>query len=294
MEPVAPDYEPGVSPLPGPWSRAFETLVASADERLLLCAPYITGPGVRAVRSACREPDTLGPSTLILTDLSPRAVCRGATEPAAVADLASLLAGAAVVHLPGLHAKVYAADGRRAVVTSGNLTAGGLTHNHEYGLLVEDPSLAARIDRDAGALGALGAAMDPQALARYCQAAGDAVRAHRGGASPATGTAQRRLEAALHEADTQLVRARLAGGAMHTVFARTIVYLHERHGPMPTRDLHARIQGIHPDLCDDAIDRVIDGKRYGKKWKHAVRTAQQQLKKSGRIALKDGLWNLVP
>lgn len=214
--------------------------------------------------------------------------------PAAVADLAGLLAGSAVVHLPGLHTKVYAADGRRAVVTSGNPTAGGLTHNHEYGLLVEDPSLAARIDRDAGALGALGAAMDPQALARYCQAAGDAVRAHRGGASPATGTAQRRLEAALREAHTQLVRARLAGGAMHTVFARTIVYLHERHGPMPTGDLHARIQGIHPDLCDDAIDRVIDGKRYGKKWKHAVRTAQQQLKKSGRIALRDGLWYLVP
>jgi hypothetical protein len=53
------------------------------------------------------------------------------------------------------------------------------------------------------------------------------------------------------------------------------------------------IENIHPDLCDNTVDRVIDGKRFGKKWKHAVRTAQQQLKREGLVALSGGRWLLV-
>jgi len=77
---------------------------------------------------------------------------------------------------------------------------------------------------------------------------------------------------------------------MHTVFAQTILYLLGTLGPLTTVQLHARIAGIHPDLCDNTVDRVIDGKRFGKKWKHAVRTAQQQLKKRGVIALEEDRW----
>jgi hypothetical protein len=51
------------------------------------------------------------------------------------------------------------------------------------------------------------------------------------------------------------------------------------------------IQEIHPDLCDD-VDRMIHGVRFGKNWKHAVRAAQQQLKRNGSIALQDGPWAL--
>jgi hypothetical protein len=44
------------------------------------------------------------------------------------------------------------------------------------------------------------------------------------------------------------------------------------------------------DLCDNTVDRVIDGKRFGKKWKHAVRSAQQHLKRQQKILLLDGVW----
>jgi len=53
------------------------------------------------------------------------------------------------------------------------------------------------------------------------------------------------------------------------------------------------IQQMPPDLCDGTVDRVIDGTRFGKKWRHAVRTAQQQLKKRGTIALINGAWTLA-
>jgi hypothetical protein len=86
---------------------------------------------------------------------------------------------------------------------------------------------------------------------------------------------------------------RLASGPIHTVFARTIQYVLTSHGPMSTARLHPIIRAIHPDLCDDSVDRVIDGKRFGKKWKHAVRTAQQQLKKRGVVCYEDGSWRLA-
>jgi len=61
---------------------------------------------------------------------------------------------------------------------------------------------------------------------------------------------------------------------------------------MSTDELNPLIQKIHPDLCDDSVDRVIDGRHFGKKWKHAVRTAQQYLKRTGQIELREGLWHL--
>jgi hypothetical protein len=63
-----------------------------------------------------------------------------------------------------------------------------------------------------------------------------------------------------------------------------------KKGPTTTDDMHNDIQALHPDLCDDNVDRIIDGKRFGKKWKHAVRTAQQMLKKKGQIELSNGVW----
>jgi len=62
---------------------------------------------------------------------------------------------------------------------------------------------------------------------------------------------------------------------------------------MSTEELHPLIQEAFPDLCDDDIDRIIDGRHFGKKWKHAVRTAQQHLKKKGLIKLKGGEWQLM-
>ena len=88
-------------------------------------------------------------------------------------------------------------------------------------------------------------------------------------------------------------RLRLARGPIHGVFAATILYLLAKHGPMPTTELHPRVQATHPDLCDDSVDRVINGQRFGKKWKHATRTAQQHLKKQGRIDLVNGKWTLI-
>ena len=82
---------------------------------------------------------------------------------------------------------------------------------------------------------------------------------------------------------------------MHTVFAekRLNTCSAKPPGPMATSVLHPLISEIHPDLCDDTLDRVIDGRRYGKKWKHAVRTAQAHLKSRGVIGFDGRSWFVV-
>ncbi|MFN0130941.1 MAG: phospholipase D-like domain-containing protein [Phycisphaerales bacterium] len=277
----------------GSWDAMFTELVSSAEQRLVLCAPYVSPDGAEAVARARSDKGAFGNQSVMLTDLSPRAVCTGATDPRAVASVCAILQGSRVVHLPRLHAKVYIADCNRAVVTSGNLTAGGLGRNYEYGILVSDATLAAAIESDVLGYASLGAEMDAATLAAYCEAAIDARKAYAQQVASASRAVQRKLSSALHAADDALIRARLAGGALHTVLARTITFLLRRNGPLATEDMHPLIQRLHPDLCDDSVDRVIDGKHFGRKWKHAVRTAQQQLKKAGKVALIQGRWHLV-
>lgn len=277
----------------GAWDSTFAEVVSSAIHRLTLCAPYVSLEGAKAVARARNAKGDIGSGSLMLTDLSPRAVCAGATDPNAVASVGATLKGSRIVHLPRLHAKVYVADGLRAVVTSGNLTSGGLGRNYEYGVLLEDETLAMNVEADVLEYAALGAELDAATLASYCEAAIDARTAYEQQVASVSRAVQKRLTLALHSAEDTLIRARLAGGAIHTVFATTITFLLRRRGPLSTLQLHPLVQQLHPDLCDDGVDRVIDGQHFGKKWKHAVRTAQQQLKKAGAVTLVDGRWQLV-
>jgi hypothetical protein len=192
--------------------------------------------------------------------------------------------------LPRLHAKVYSADGQRAIVTSGNLTAGGLESNHECGVLLTDHAAVREVEESIRAYARLGARVDGATLDAVCDVTDDIRSAYREQIASATRATTRRLAAVLGQAHDTLIRARLAGGPTHGVFARTIEHLLRRHGPLSTQAMHPMIQQLHPDLCDDTVDRVIDGKRFGRKWKHAVRTAQQNLKKRGLIAQQDDKW----
>jgi phosphatidylserine/phosphatidylglycerophosphate/cardiolipin synthase-like enzyme len=275
------------------WGGQLAALVQAAQEDLLISSPYITLAGSDLVRSNLTDTLRTGGRLTILTDLSPMSMCQGATDPAAVRSLLTARQGACVYHLPRLHAKVYVADTEAAIVTSGNLTSGGLLQNYEYGLRVSEPSVIRAIRTDVTAYAALGAVITDEQLAGYCDIAREVRATFRQSQAAISRSIRRRFIAAVRRAEDELVRLRLAGGAMHTVFARTIVYLLQTFGPLTTVDLHTRIEAIHPDLCDNTIDRVIDGKRFGKKWKHAVRTAQQQLKKQGLVELVDGRWRAV-
>lgn len=53
-----------------------------------------------------------------------------------------------VRNLPGLHAKTYIFDSDRAIVTSANLTLGGLQNNYECGVLIDDSDVVGKLKSD--------------------------------------------------------------------------------------------------------------------------------------------------
>jgi hypothetical protein len=274
------------------WHAALSQLVEQTEEHLLVAAPFITNEGRRLVVDKL-SPNVRAAGRLhLLTDLSPAHVCDGSLEPAAIGALYDAVPSASLWHIPRLHAKVYVSDCRRAIVTSGNLTATALYRNLEYGVDVRDSIVVRAIVDHFTFFQATGATVSRDQLARYVTAAAELQKEFLKVRRSASAAATKAFRRAMREAEDELVRLRLAGGAMHTVFARTIEFLLRKHGSMSTVQIHGYVREIHPDLCDDTVDRVIDGEHFGKKWKHAVRTSQQMLKKRGVVRYAEGIWHL--
>lgn len=188
---------------------------------------------------------------------------------------------------------MYVADTLEAIVTSGNLTAGGLERNYEYGVVTDDEEAIAVIRDDLEEYAGLGAQVGGDELRSYIDAAQEVRTTFREQQQSQEETARKNFEKAVAEARDELIRMRLRGESTNATFAKTILYLLRRKGPMATKDLHPHIQRIHPDLCDDSVDRIVEGENYGKRWKHRVRAAQSTLKKRGDIELADGRWKLT-
>jgi phosphatidylserine/phosphatidylglycerophosphate/cardiolipin synthase-like enzyme len=113
------------------WKQRLEELVGLARENLLIVAPFITRPGVEIVRSSLTDALKTQGKIEVITCLDVISICQGTCDPFALRSLLGGAHGASLTHLPRLHAKVYIADDRVAIITSGNLTGGGLFTNFE-------------------------------------------------------------------------------------------------------------------------------------------------------------------
>ena len=278
--------------LRSPWAEHFDFLIKQVRSSLVISSPYIGREPcsrILAIKSSSEEANQL--SILLLTDLSRNTLLSGATDVSAICDLANTFRHMEIRFLPSIHAKVYVADDKIAVITSANMTKGGLLNNFEYGVKLDDGYLVRRIKLDIIEYAALGTIIDQTKLELLSQISSDLNRIRAEAERTVKSRLRTEFEHRLKNFDEEIIRTRAAGRAPHAIFADAILYLLARK-PMSTAELHPLIQGIHPDLCDDSVDRVIDGKHFGKKWKHAVRTAQQHLKKTGEIELREGIWYL--
>ena len=275
------------------WHDDLAMLVGSAKERLVVASPFITDEGAALVCRAATASLRTGGSVEVITDLSSSHVVDGSLAMSAVVDLFKITMRSKLWHVPRLHAKVYIADDAKAIVTSANLTAGGFFRNHECGVYIEDPAVVTSIQANFNDFRIAGTLIGLEGLLAYSVVANQV----RDSSARRDKTVDPRLDLALKSAigiaDDQLIRLRLAGGALHTVFAQTIRHLLLRYGPTSTVRLHELVRDLHPELCDDSVDRVIDGQHFGKKWKHAVRTAQQQLKRTNIVEYVEPLWQLT-
>lgn len=275
------------------WKKQLGALFQCASEHVLVSSPFVSRGGVEFLVDHLSSSVQNSGSVRVLANLSPQNIVQGATEPESLQRLGDAVSETVLHHLPGLHAKVYVADTQQAIVTSGNLTTGGLEKNYEYGVVTNDEEAITVIRDDIEEYAGLGAQVEGRELESYIEAAQEVRTTFREQQQSQKETAQQKFEEAFAEARDELIRIRLRGESTNATFAKTILYLLRKKGPMATKDLHPHIQRIHPDLCDDSVDRVVQGENYGKRWKHRVRAAQSTLKKRGDIELDDGKWRLT-
>ena len=270
--------------LQSPWDRTFYDLVDRAQSELLIVSPFISSQPIEKIAGIIDKKSGLtSVEVFFVTNLSVDNLLSGTLDIAALLEFVEHVHSTRVVYLPSLHAKVYIADTKVAVITSANLTYGGLRGNHEYGILVHDSQYVAQVRSDLMNYASLGNEVSLDTMQALAQATRE-LKSTRRDAEKSIGS---RLKAIFNErvehTKLELLKARARGKTTHGIFSETILYLLEIHGPLATTELHPLIQQIHPDICDDTIDRVIDDVNFGKKWKHNVRNAQLGLKRQELI-----------
>jgi len=275
-----------------PFLRAFERFASSLETSCVICSPYI---GVRPITRLIEAAEQKGVETSlevkVVTDMSARNLLNGSTDLGALVLLSERMRNVVIVHVPRIHAKVYVSGESLAIVGSANLTDGGLLGNLEYGVCLTDRWAVRRVRNDIEEYAGLGGTVPFPHLQelrdRAMQLQLAALRQQQ-----TTEAAVRSLCAELQRrVEDDLIAVRISGRSINAIFSDTIMYLLRDRG-LSTRELHSFVREMHPDLCDDATDRVIGGRHFGKLWKHRVRTAQQHLKSAGLIAYdrRRGVW----
>ncbi|MBM3939923.1 MAG: hypothetical protein FJ318_03320 [SAR202 cluster bacterium] len=136
------------------WVAAFDRLLDSATKDLFIVSPFIKREAMQQASRFVRNRSGL--RVTILTNFAPKALIGDAMDASAIFDFCEDIHAATVTHLAGLHAKVFIADNRQAIVTSGNLTDGGLFWNYEYGVLFDEVDVVRRVRQDMEAMRDLG------------------------------------------------------------------------------------------------------------------------------------------
>ena len=280
-----------VATVVSPWAAEFDAFGHSIRERALLVTPFIAREPLE------RMADILGknppPQVNILTNLAVDSMLQGTIDLDAIVSFCQRIPLTAVRHLPGLHAKVYVADDQLAIVTSGNLTYSSLHRNYEYGIRITDGDMVRKIAQDLQEYGSLGSAVALPELEQVAAIAKTLRAGYEDTVRAARGEVRREFERQREAVRESLrsIRAQ-AGESTNSIFARTILYL-LKDNSLTTPQINAAIAAIHPDLCDDSIDRVINGVSFGRRWKHMVRNAQLHLRRRGLIQREGRSWRLA-
>ena len=284
-------------PIMSPWTTTFDDFVASIEESAIIAAPFITQTGVqRLVKGLQSKPSV---NLADLTSLNAHSLTEKLCDSGALSWLCRQVPNTTVKHIRYLHAKSYVADGHTAIVTSANLTGGGLSGNYELGVAITDTHVVSQIAECLHQYANLGVPIPPGALVELNDLAQRAQGQQRADQAIPDNT-KSEIEAILNDINEKLIRLRVdtvsssadTKESITSQFCLAVELALSQHGPMRTRDLNPVVQMLLSEYCDDKVDRVINGVSFGRKWKHHTRNAQQQLQRNGVIVLEDGFWRL--
>ena len=265
--------------LSGAWRSHLADIASAASRSVLVVAPYIKDNEAAWLCNLLRP----GIEVITLANLDREAVSTSALDLAALQRLAQVSPSSRVIGLSNLHAKVFVADEKAAIVTSGNLTRSGLDSNIEYGVLLRQPRIVRAVRRDMLSFTPLGSQVDADTLAKLLPLEPELRSARANVDRSPTPGAQRRFDEVMREARTALVSAQLGNRSAHAVFGDAIQFVLAK-GPQSTKVIEEEVRQLMPALCDENEYFMIKGVRYGKTWKRRLRHAQLHLKRRGILA----------
>ena len=273
------------------WRSNLLEVAEAAEESLLVAAPYIKDAEAAWLCGLLSSEIEV----LTLARMELQAIRTSALDVNALLRLANVSSSARLIALPNLHAKVFVADEKAAIITSGNLTRSGLDTNIEYGVVLRDPALVRTVRDDMLNFARLGNAVSPDAIDALIPIETAVREAEAEIARSASSEARRRFDAIMWQAKPAFASMQVGNRSANAIFGEAIK-LTLVNGPQTTQTIHERIRQLLPDFCDDSEDRVINGVHFGKKWKHNVRNAQQYLKRQRIIAYDkiSRVWMLTP
>lgn len=274
-----------------PLRSAIENVVAQAKNDLFIASPYIKESETSWLTECFRGKRRSELRLSILTDVCTDSVLSGSLDMSALQQLSVSFPCSTVTTLPRLHAKVYIADSRVALITSANFTRSGLDFNSEYGVGIEEADAITKVKEDMLSYCRLGQVLSNDRLTDLSATAARLSAEYKRVQRVATTAVKREFRESLKDAQVEFIRAKVGNRTSHAIFAEAILYLLSRK-PMRTADLQPAIKELLPELCgDEAL--VINGQKFGKRWKHGVRTSQVYLRRGGRIWLDGELWKIA-
>src|SRR3954469_22249150 len=111
------------------WQLHLRQCLTNKRRCLFISSPFVAIEGCELVRDSLSKQFQQEGRLAILAGLSPVHLLQQSTDPRALQFLLGTVAHGSLRHLPRIHAKVFVFDQNYAVVTSANLTAGGLYRN---------------------------------------------------------------------------------------------------------------------------------------------------------------------
>ena len=133
---------PEITLIKSPWEDMFLDLVEQTEEKLRITSPFIKSKTVEKMISA----KGAGVSIEYITSFKLMNFYRKSSDFEALNTI--LKNNGIIKNYQSLHSKVYIFDEKQAIITSGNLTNGGMNTNYEYGVLIKDENNVASVVQD--------------------------------------------------------------------------------------------------------------------------------------------------
>ena len=272
------------------WRDDLASIASVADRSVLIAAPYIKHDEA-AWFCGLLNP---GVEVITLANMDAEAVSASALDIAALRRLAEASPTSRLIALSSLHAKVFVADEKAAIVTSGNLTRAALESNLEYGVLLQELGLVRAVRKDMLSFARLGSQVDVSTIVELAPLEAELRQARANIASSIAPEAKRRFAKVMRRAQPALASVQVGNRSAHAVFGEAIQFILAR-GPQTTKAIQREVSQLMPTLCDDNEYLIIKGERYGRAWKRRFRHAQLHLKRKGVVAYNAStkMWSLI-